>query len=127
MTGPSGIGSSRTWVGIASALLLALFAPSSARAGCGDHVQFGPTAGVSQPKVDPSIPPAAPCHGPSCSQRESDPMPAPAPAPSTNHYEPASLLPLAALTGGDSVERLAQSEPSYSTPLSSSVFHPPRS
>jgi hypothetical protein len=54
-------------------------------------------------------------------------MPAPAPAPSTNHNEPASLVPLAALTGGEGVERLAQSEPSYPTPFSTSVFHPPRS
>jgi hypothetical protein len=125
MTGHSGRASCRAWVGIAGALLLSLLAPSSARAACGDHVHFGANAAPS--KSDPSHKPVVPCHGPNCSQRENDPLPAPVPPPSTaNPNDHASLVPLAALTGGDGVEWLALSEPSFSSPCFSPIFHPPR-
>jgi hypothetical protein len=124
MIGQSGRGSCQTWVGIAGALLLAVLAPSPAEAACGDHVRFGP-ASAATPKSDAPAP-IAPCHGPTCSRRDHDPLPAPAPAPSTNHQELASLSPLPALPGGGGIERLAESEPLCPNPLSTSVFHPPR-
>jgi hypothetical protein len=125
MTGRSGRGSCRAWVGIAGALLLALLAPPAARAGCGDHVRFGGDSASSKP--DPSPKPASPCRGPNCSQRENEPLPAPAPPPSTTPNEHASLAPFAALAGGDRAEWLALSEPSFISASFSSIFHPPRS
>src|SRR4051812_39637616 len=67
---------------VALGLLLAFaLAPTSAQAGCGDHVRTpGRDSADAKEAERPSPLPAGPCHGPHCSRHENVPLAPTAPA-----------------------------------------------
>lgn len=120
MTGHGERGWVRNWAGVASVLLLGLLAPSPVEAACGDHVQYGkPGLRADEPNTPP------PCRGPQCSRRDADSLPAPVPPPTTvNDHAALHAPPVSA--GGEQVGRLTLVVPAYTSPVHSSIFHPPR-
>src|SRR5262245_3003073 len=63
-----------------AALALVLSA-ARGKGGCGDHVRLLPESGVGHSLPDEPAPSGPrPCHGPTCSQRDPQPMPPGAPA-----------------------------------------------
>lgn len=126
MIGQSGRGSCRAWVGVVSTLLLWLVAPSSAEAGCGDHVHFSEKDLLVHSMNHPIEPWLPPCRGANCSQRETDPLPTPASPPPTNPNDNAGLLPVSTFSTDDRSDWLAISDLLYDYFVSCSIFHPPR-
>src|SRR6516162_11819561 len=83
-----------------SLLAVVLLAPSTARAGCGDHVlvtsttKATPLSPISAPQQPAKK--QAPCSGPHCSHAPISPLPAPvAPVPAGGHEWACALPPLA--------------------------------
>jgi hypothetical protein len=107
-----------------AALALTLSA-SRGQAGCGDHVQFGPQAGRSQDHESaPSGP--LPCHGPTCSGHQPQPMPPGAPA---RVVPPEDLRQTSADSFAHpqrSLDRVVSGACFLPHPSVSSIFHPPR-
>jgi hypothetical protein len=113
-----------------------LFAPTAARASCGDYLTIRTPDGktVTPPHQGPTDPlnpdapaPPAPCDGPHCSQAPASP-PAPAPAPVT----PQTFSEWGCLADGLLAAALEAAflrddqNPQHPLPLPDGVFHPPR-
>jgi hypothetical protein len=109
-----------------AALTLSLSAVRSA-AGCGDHVQVNPKAG-ERSQADESMPSHGhrPCHGPTCSRHDRQPMPAGA----TVRVAPPEDLRQTTSESFDraqqSLDRLVPGLPLLAVPSVQSIFHPPR-
>jgi hypothetical protein len=111
-------------------LAVALLAPSSARAGCGDHVLVTPAAkAISHSPVSVPEPPAkkqAPCSGPHCSHAPITPPPAPVvPVPTGGHEWACVLLPIA-MPAETSSPYIPDNHVVSPLPNGSGVYHPPR-
>lgn len=108
---------------------------SPARASCGDYLQVGhsmpamDSAKMANQSTHQSLPgkPSAPCHGPNCSNRSSQPVSVPGISVSVRVGEWACVTTTQILTRRDPNSSIQESDSVYSNPITSTIFHPPRS
>jgi hypothetical protein len=114
----------RLLIGTFLALSIQACCASSARAGCGDYLtQHGATTPFPVPA--PSKLPAAPCHGPWCSNHSAPLLPAPSVSPPSGPQE--GLLASFLVRNPGLIRRALLADPLLLLPdLVSNVFHPPR-
>jgi len=130
--------------GMIGSCLVFLFAPATARAGCGGDVhvyqqtsddfllvhRLSSATALSSDSRGPMPFPNGhkPCSGPGCSRNPVAPMQAPTPPPSTDRHEQWGCLPLALGEPGDEFASvLPGKHPLHPLDQVAYIFHPPRS
>jgi hypothetical protein len=133
MNGKSGCRGIRFAVGGLWALALGMaFAPSQARAGCGDGLQtLGAGHHAAQPDVRPGSadtekPAPRPCSGPHCSRAPLAPAPLPVPTSQRTVDDPCALSPLLLLPLSEPLATFPETFSGVPVRRAADVYHPPR-
>ncbi len=120
---------SRFVLGVLLALLGgAWFAPTEARAGCGDHLS-SVLSSVQLTPLDLSQPPLkkdCACSGPHCTRSPVAPIPTPSVPAQSSGQEAAYLVPLQLLLGSDSLRIALDHRHDYLPVVATDIYHPPR-
>src|SRR5579884_2341767 len=108
-----------------------LFAPSTAQAGCGEHVVVSLPPEKKLPISAPSLPEApakkqVPCSGPHCTRSPFVPTPAPAVPVTMSGPDAAQLLEPLLLPASRSTTFLGEDSCEHPQFSSSGIYHPPR-